>query len=81
MTKTVTLKLPPRVYKKAAAMAARKEVSLDELFKRWLDQIEKSDQQAQLRAEFTRIGADAAASDVRFAEAAQAEVVNRHESS
>jgi hypothetical protein len=75
--KTLTLRLPTELHRKAAALAARRAVSLNRLVQEGLELLQHADEQDRLYEEFGLIGGEEA--DISFARAAQAEVVLGHE--
>jgi hypothetical protein len=77
--KTLTLRLPPDLHKKATALAAQRAVSLNRLVQEGLELLQQAHEQERLYEEFGLIGGDEAEADVSFAEAAQAEVVLSHD--
>jgi hypothetical protein len=70
--KTLTLRLLPDVYQRAAQLAQRRQLSLNRLFQEGLDLLVAQDQGKQLFDDFSLIaGAGADETDTEFALAAQ----------
>lgn len=71
--KVVTLRLPPGEYERATALAQRRKVSLNRLFRESFHLMERQDREKALFEDFSRIGAAFGESDVEFALDAQTE--------
>jgi hypothetical protein len=72
--KTITIKLPPKLYSSASKLAQRRKVSLNRLVQESLELLRKSEDSKDFYDSFTLIGNDREESNVSFAAAAQAEV-------
>jgi hypothetical protein len=74
--KTLTLRLPPGVYERAARLALSRGQSLNRLFQDGLQLLDSQDREQRLFDDFTAIGdALAEGDDVAFAFAAQTETL------
>jgi len=76
IAKIVTLRLAPAEYERASALAKRRSLSLNRLFKEGLDVMERQERERNLFADFSRIAANDE-TDVEFALGAQTEAT-RH---
>ena len=75
IAKVVTLRLAPAEYERASALAKRRSLSLNRLFKEGLDFLERHERDKNLFDDFSRIAA-AEETDVEFALGAQTEATN-----
>ncbi len=75
--KVVTLRLAPAEYQRASALAKRRSLSLNRLFQRSLDLMERQEQEKDLFDDFSRIAGAADETDVEFALAAQTEATRK----
>ena len=71
-TKTLTLRLHPEIYQRAANLANRRHQSLNRLFQEALELLSAQEQEKQLFDDFSKIaGAGTEETDVAFALPAQ----------
>jgi hypothetical protein len=77
MNKTLTVRLPHRLYDAARAAAQRRDISLNALVQQGLENISKQEEEEKLYEAFGMLGSDADEADVEFAIPAQREVVGR----
>jgi hypothetical protein len=75
--KTVTLRLSPDAYATAAALARRKNLSINRLFIAGMKILDRQEQDRRLYDDFTRIGEQVEGAHVEFGLAAQSEVVGK----
>jgi hypothetical protein len=73
--KTITLRLPPKIYSTATKLARLRKISLNRLLQESLAQMQRDEEGARFYDSFTLIGSDRKESDVKFAADAQAEIV------
>jgi len=75
--RTLTIRLPNRLYEIARVIARRRDVSLNALVQKALEQIAKDEKEARLYEAFGLLGGHVQEAEVEFALPAQREVLNR----
>lgn len=75
--KVITLRLAPAEYERASALARRCSLSLNRLFQKSLDLMERQEREKALFDDFSRIAASVDETDVEFALTAQTEATRR----
>lgn len=75
--KTLTIRLPNRLYEIARVIARRRNVSLNALVQKALEQIAKDEKEARLYEAFGLLGDHIQVAEVEFALPAQREVLHR----
>jgi hypothetical protein len=78
-TKTMTVRLPERIYADSSRLAHRRQVSLNHLIQESLEHELKREDDQHLYDAFTQLGEDAEEYNVEYAIAAQREVIDRAE--
>ncbi len=75
----LTVRLSEDRHAALRAQAIQNHVSMNDLFNQWVDAYLRSEEDRELYEGFERLGNDPEDSDVEYAFAAQAEVVQRHD--